>query len=617
MRILIHSRTPAVSSPVVRGPVVPAPVAAGLPAVASAQAGRHTAIAPANLQAVLDSAANAVHKGQAAYFCPVAWAEALALPLPAYRPVLVDLTCGNGQLLAGAAAPGTYHRLGCDIEDLPASDLRPPTSFIQADVTLLARYLHKANWMADCFALNFPFDHHWYRDRLAFLEESNCTAVEMAFNRHDGRTSKDTIDSTIAGLCLALDRCSPYGEGFIMANNATVERLIFGDGGRVQTPPHAALAAHIWCRLTIEGNICDAEAVAAPREIAPNGQSSTDFQTSVLYFARSHTSGCNKEIRFNGQSGSDLAEAAFELAKVGKARLGLRAGSVIRQYEGGHTNSTAELWDAIGLEWRTDQGKNRPTDQRWNIWLDADGTLATNLTPFQEAAEPLKKEQYVRLHALKGKHPMQLILQKAERKELERAVFGTIWRVAPAVIEAVQGALAEYNAVRSPLYPLSQSQRLGYLDEEDDILCLKDLWLDGIQVPSTLNPPPSSLNPLFKAGQRYTLRTETISVKRSGQKMNLTGELDDVEWEGSELALFIKDGEGFERLFMEERLRGDDVRLSIQAEDAPSPIEFSLQQLAEHFEIPEVPDVAAVNPTGYQHNLALLKLIEEIVNAQN
>ena len=51
MRIVINSRKPA--------------TAAGSPPAA---AGRHTAIAPANLQAVLDSAANAVHKGQAAYF---------------------------------------------------------------------------------------------------------------------------------------------------------------------------------------------------------------------------------------------------------------------------------------------------------------------------------------------------------------------------------------------------------------------------------------------------------------------------------------------------------------------------------------------------------------------
>ena len=98
---------------------------------------------------MLDSAANAVHKGQAAWFTPAAWAEALALALPSYRPVMVDLTCGNGQLLAGAAAPGTFHRLGCDIEALPDDPDQImgasfPARFIQADVTLLADYLHRA-----------------------------------------------------------------------------------------------------------------------------------------------------------------------------------------------------------------------------------------------------------------------------------------------------------------------------------------------------------------------------------------------------------------------------------------------------------------------------------------
>ena len=574
MRIAINSRKPAT--------IIAPPQGGG--------GGRHTGIAPANLQAVLDSAANAVFKGQAAWFTPATWADAFARALPSYRPVMVDLTCGNGQLLAGAAAPGTFHRLGCDIEALPSDPDQLmgagfPARFIQADITQLARYLHRANWMADCFALNLPFDHHWYRDRLAFLGQSNCAAVEMAFNQHDGRTSKGTIDSTVAGLCLALDRCSPFGEGFIITNYATVERLIFAAGA-----PHAALEAHIWCRVTINGNICDLKPDTGDR-------SGNDFQTAVLYFARAHTSGVNRAVTV-----SSLAEAAETLTQIGKARLSVRAGSVIRQYEGGHTANTAALWDAIGLEWRTDQNQNRPGDQRWNIWLNADGTLETNLTPFQEASEPIKKEQYVRLHALKGKHPMQLILQKAERKELERAVFGSNgngdspWRVAPAVTEAVQAALAEYNAVRSPLYPLSQIQRLGYLDDNDDVLCLKDL-------------------PGFAAGQRYTIRTETISVQRSGKKMNLTGELDEVQWEGSELALFIRDGDGIERLFMEERLRADDVRLSIQDENSPSPIEFNLQQLVEHFEIPEVPDVAAIHPERYQQHLALLRQIEAIVNS--
>jgi hypothetical protein len=68
---------------------------------------------------------------------------------------------------------------------------------------------------------------------------------------------------------------------------------------------------------------------------------------------------------------------------------------------------------------------------------------------------------------------------------------------------------------------------------------------------------------------------------------------------------------------MEDHLSQENLRLSIQAECAPSPIESNLQQLIEHFEIPEVPDVAAVHPETYQHNLALLHLIEEIVNSAN
>jgi hypothetical protein len=594
--------------------------------------GRHTSIAPANLQAVLDSAANAGQKGQAAWFCPPSWAEALALALPAYRPVVVDLTCGNGQLLMGARAPGTYHMLGCDIEALPPDPDDPSLAgagegarradegrwgnsnlashFIQADLTQLAGYLHKAQWTADCFGLNFPFDHHWYRDRLAFLAESDCWTVSSAFDRHDGRTSKDTIDSTAAGMMLALDRMAMWGEGFVIANHSTVERLLFA-----KDAPHEALAAHIWCRLTVPFNICDQGSTRAPR-VADGAPPSEGMQTDVLYFARSHYGGVNKEIRINGQSGTDsLAEAAELLKEVGQSRLSLRAGTTIRQYEGGHTANTVELWDAIGLEWRTVHNQNRSNDRRWNVWLNLDGTLDTNLTPFQEVAEPIKKEQYLRLHALKGKHPMQLILQKAERKELHHAVFGTTWRVAPAVIEAVQAALKEYDEVRAPLYPLSKIQRLGYLDDNDDILCLKNVYTHDIL--SSLGRPGEILQGgtvLFAAGQRYTIRTETIAIKRTGRKMNLTGQLDDVLWEGSELALFIKDNNGTERLFMDERLRAEDVRLSIQAEDAPSPIEFNLQQLADHFDIPEVPDVATKSPAAFQRNVELLQQIESIIN---
>ena len=310
----------------------------------------------------------------------------------------------------------------------------------------------------------------------------------------------------------------------------------------------------------------------------------------MLYFARGHTGGVRRTL-----TPATQAEAKLQIHLAGQQRISLRAGSVIRTYEGGHTADTAKLWDAIGVEWRTVQGANRPGDARWNIWLANDGTVATYLTPFQETKAPLK-EQYVRLNNLNGRHPMQLVLQTAERKELERAVFGDTWRVCPTVVEAVRKALADYSAVRAPLYPLSKIQRLGYLDDNDDVLCVQ------------------ALGP-FQAGQRYALSTKTIQVKRSGEKLNLTGEVDEVMWEGSELALFIKGSDDVEHLFMEERLRADNVRLSIQKEDENSPIEYSLQELADHFEIPEVSDVAAQNPEGYERLLAQLTLLENLIAA--
>jgi predicted RNA methylase len=588
--------------------------------------GRKSGIASGNLQEHLESAANAGAKGQAQYHTPTEWARILAQALPQYRPVLVDLTCGNGQLLAGAAAPSTKYFLGCDIEEVfaapkPPGEGGPPAMlsphFIQADLTRFYPLLKSAGFVADCFALNPPWDLHQYRANLKELADSDCPAVELAFAAHDGRTGKDTIDSTIATLCIALDRCSPYGEGLLIANESTLERLLFAPGA-----PHRALAPHIWAHLVIPGNICCSQ----------SSSSSSSFSTGVIYFARSHNSGCSWNKTLTVDSVDFLKTVDSLCFELGRNRINFRRGTVIRSYEGGHTPDSAGLWDAAREEWSfLSSSSSSSSSKAWNIWLDLDGTIKTNLSLFDQASGRVNKEQYQRLFTLNGKHPMQLILQKAERKELMRAVgiqasacsgppstlparhslgdggnpqpSTTPWRVAPAVTDAVRQALDEYNAVRAPLYPLSKIQRLGYLDENDDILCTKNL-----------SSSSSSSNLAFLSGARYAIRTETIRVKRAGTKLNLTGERDEVEWEGSQLALFIRDTAGIERLFMEEQWRDKEVTLSIQDKGAPSPIEYNLQQLIEHFEIPEVPDVSTVHPQAFEKNLNLLDQIESIIN---
>ena len=129
--------------------------------------------------------------------------------------------------------------------------------------------------------------------------------------------------------------------------------------------------------------------------------------------------------------------------------------------------------------------------------------------------------------------------------------------------------------------------------------------------------------PVF--GRRYAIRSATVRVKRAGTKMNLEGGVDDVEYDGQELAFFIKDEEGIEQTFLEARLRHSSISVHIAKPGVaealrklkvhhlqPCAIDFTLQELAEHFNIPEVPDVTTMNPEGYKKNLELLEQIEAL-----
>jgi predicted RNA methylase len=546
-----------------------------------------TQINPANLQEHLESGANALQKGQAQYLTPVAWAQALAKALPNYRPCVTDLTCGSGTLLAGVAGASTDYLLGCDIEDI--SNLQSPIgngklAFVNADVTKFFALLHRVRWQCDLAVLNPPWDIHQYRDRVAMLADSDCHAVRTAFKAHDGRTGKDTIDSTVLTLLMAADRLTTYGEILLIGNQATLDRLILKPGA-----PHGALREHIWANVTIPGNICDPQRNGD--ELARQIQAGeTVFQTGIIYFARDHYDGFNEEDTLLIHPQATLEQVAESVGAPG-FRIA-RRGARLRP--GCANLDSAKLWEAAREEWALQTAATKTINQ-WNIYLDANGTLRTNLSLFDTASGRVNKQEAERLFNLNGKHPMHLVMARESRRELDRAVNGTRWRVAPAVVEAVTKAIEEYNRQRAPLYPLNKIQRLGYVDENDTLLCVKDLGT------------------VFKAGVSYELKAETVRTTRAGTKMNLEGSLDEVQYDGSELAIWLITPDGEQKLFMDARLMDSSVKLSIQKEGEPSPINFTLHQLVEHFQIPEVPDVATINPEGYQANIALLHEIEQLV----
>jgi hypothetical protein len=539
-----------------------------------------SSINPNILQEMLTSGTNAASKGQAQFFTPVKWARTLCLPLAEWRLDAVDLTAGNCQLLSGVQADHAY---GCDID--PIVSLPSACHTVTADLTLFQSLLHEAKFKADLFVLNPPWDIYWHRDRLKWLAHSPCTAVADAFAAHDGRTGRDTIDSTVATMMLALAFMSDLGEAMLIANEATLQRLIFAGGA-----PHRQLQNHIWAHVIIDGNICSTKSDPA-----------SDFKTGVIYFCRAPQSG--RIATYSTKPGLDPFVDTQEICRhLAASRDQFRYGPESAEYN--HTLSTARHWHAAAEEWRkrTDIAADQRPD--WNIWM-AGGFIRTNLSLFEQCTERVDVAECKRLLDLNGRQPMSLVIQRNDRKALEAATTGGLWRVSPEVNQAVAMAIMEYDANRAPLKSLNAIQRLGYLDELDEIECKKDL------------------RPHFSAGRKYPIRTLTVQVCRNGQKMNNEGFKDAVEWTGSELCIYIKSPLEGDQCFMEERLRSEAVNISLpDLSDEPNPtgpnavrIDYTLQQIADHFIIPEVLDVAALHPDGYNRNLDLLRQIEEIVNS--
>lgn len=587
-------------------------------------------INPAILQQMLESSPNAAEKGQSQFFTPHETGRVLAEALPRDRPAIVDLNCGAGWLLQASANESTEVLLGSDIDPckggradvpvrLPDKKALPqqcPTNRITHDLTRLYPRLVEVEWTADLFVLNPPWRLWWYRDRLKDLANSEVDAVREAFaNMEEGAYKKDTvdgtIDSTMATLMMALDRCSYLGEGLLIANNATLERLIFTPGA-----PHAPLAKHIWAHVVIPGNpMTGIEDCLWEKE--------TEFKTGVIYFARAHEQGPQKYLW------PELPSRA------------LRMGSVMR-HVGMATKNTQVVWDAVKDQLAIEAGK-APVHP-YNLWLSVSGRIRTNLSMFEERSVKVNKKEAERLFGLEGQTPMELVLQRARRDELMHVIERGGWKVEPQLVAAVKAAVAAYHAARAPLYPLPDIQRLGYLDEQDWIECRKDLMgvppsKDGADDEDTKKKTKLAAPTLiFRAGQRYSIRTQTVSVERKSKKFNpLSSEFEDLAHSGQELAIYISDGRRpatppgkdeedtlNEFVFMDAKIAADKAtkvavgkrqrRGYTYPGDAVT-IDFTLQQLAEHFIIPDVPDVAAANPDGYRKNLDTLAELERLTEA--
>jgi hypothetical protein len=151
------------------------------------------------------------------------------------------------------------------------------------------------------------------------------------------------------------------------------------------------------------------------------------------------------------------------------------------------------------------------------------------------------------------------------------------------------------------------------LDESSDILCVSDLPLRAkTPLPSDARRQGESTRVLFRAGVRYPLATRSIRFTRTQIKPNLRGEDEKLELSGQELAILIKPkpGEENEFCFMDGALRATNVKIGDDA--GANVIHFTLQDLVDHFDIPEVSDIATTDPDRYNSFIAQLHQLEQI-----
>ena len=542
-----------------------------------------------NLQEILESAKNAADLGSQQFITPAAVADAIALPLPQWRGIAVDLQCGFGDLLTGSKAERV---IGCDIqtESVRRSRLIHPTGVFECvDITTLYPLLAETDCRFDLLTLNPPFSLQWHTDKIKGLIESDCPAVQSSFLAVQGRA---TIESTLATFLIALDRLTYRGEGVMICSQAAAIKML-GDIELPITDTTAdlqyPLRKHIWAWITIPSCTLFKNAT---------------FDMAVLYFARDHKS---KELNHypveTGSTDHQLLSLQTRCKIIAHHRTSMRRGlTVSSQYDAyGHT---AERWDVSIRELRVRRSGEIP---KHNLWIEPDGKIGVHLTPFQLASVKLPQTEVKSLWKLKSQFPAALVVQKETRCALVRAVTGGIWTVAPSLIAIVDKALMEYAAVRAPFFPLNDVQRLGFLDEEDTIVCKKDFR--------------SEKHGEFFAGKSYQLTCATRTLLQFEERMNLEGEKDRVMISGCEMVITITDGNQNRFEFLPDpkaEISDDRNGRGRLAGHAPSSNGHDLAALVDHFIIPKVPDIAELFPDKYQAAIAALKEIEiEIQQKQN
>ena len=529
------------------------------------------------------TAHSVVHSGQAQYSTPAGWARYFAGLLPGTPDHVFDPQCADGHLLRDFRWDTL--RLGIELDNRlrgqpagPGMPMQRITGNCVQVWSLLDELFPDLSFACQC--VNPPFGLRWK------LPARPGVAV----------SGPETVDSVAHTWAKVAERTAPGGYGYFIAGRGSMDQL--------------GLEAHPWVYLVQH----------FPAGLFPG----VGIDISVAHWHRSPG-------RFRTAAGGPMV-AAYSRCDTEEHRRSLEA---VRMWYRSHPPGTPAASDdeALQAAWQSIASileEERRGLPKHNVSISVTGHLRLSFGTRFQLQRKLTPAELLRLEKAEGCHPLTLTAE-VETRKLLRDLSAEGFSVSPEARTAIADALRAVDAIALPLRPVTDFEKVAYVDE-----------LDSLTVRLDFDPRDPAFDckdgaPAFTPGRRYPLHTASFSFteKFSRKRVHWSEELGthtvdhDCELSGTDRYVAVTDDTGLEHRFMDRPPVTDGAAplpavapprygraARMPAKPAPAAVcnhpEHLLWQI---FQEPVVRTVADVVPELVARNLARLERIAASIAA--
>ncbi|MFQ6039807.1 MAG: hypothetical protein ACE5PV_03040, partial [Candidatus Poribacteria bacterium] len=452
------------------------------------------------------------------------------------RVATLDLTAGNGALL-NAFPEGL--RFGVEID--PDQTKNAGYNALQGDIQKVYPLMRKIGFQIDAIALNPPFG-------LTFNDES----------------FGGNINSTVLCYLYATKLISSYGQGVLIAGRDRLVREILPrkEGDYI----YAIVEV-----LDMFASLTDAFGLRFDNANIP---------TAMAFFTQTPLNG-GQPLKLKSKR-EELPKLADEIVAMRNAAQPYTATATSEYY----LEQIREMWRVIKSEYKSRYETYKTKEPQHSIQVDK--KIKVSLSPYQKvllancghlSRKPKASVSVANiLENLNNQSANYFALNPKTWDMLAQLESEELITISQKAKETVAKIIYETQKRICPLYPVKPQQRLGFLSDLDNILCI------------TSDPKLG-----FSTGEKYPLDVSTAITREeyTETKLNKEGEL-------------IEQDKAKERKYL--RIEIGEAVFGETKED----IEYIIQ----HFELPDPQDIATRYPDESQKLRQLLLEIEKDLGFQ-